>query len=252
MSETAATEPVEPFATRRSRREKKSGAGRFIRDIVIIFVIAVLASALIKAFLVRSYYIPSGSMENTLQINDRILVNELVPKLVPVQRGDVVVFTDPGGWLSAEGTPPAPPQTNPIAAAVDAALSFVGLSASDSNNHLVKRVIGLPGDHVTCCDALGHLVLNGAPLDEPYAVITSGNTNAAALPFDVTVPPGELWVMGDNRYNSMDSSRHQELQSKGFLPIDDVDGQAFVITWPVSRWSWLGTYPDVFAKAGSD
>jgi signal peptidase I len=253
MSETSAAEAsdTDPFAPRRTRRAKKSGAGRFIRDIVIIFVIAVLASALIKAFLVRSYYIPSGSMENTLLINDRVLVNELVPDLVHVQHGDVVVFTDPGGWLSAEGSTPAKPQTNPFATAADAALSFVGLSASDSNNHLIKRVIGLPGDHIECCDALGHLLLNGVPLDEPYAIIPPGQ-DAATVKFDVTVPAGELWVMGDNRYNSADSSKHQDLQSKGFLPIDDVVGQAFVLTWPVNRWGWLGTYPDVFAGATGD
>jgi signal peptidase I len=213
-----------------------------VRDILIIFVVAVLVSFLIKTFVVRSFYIPSASMENTLQINDRIIVNELEPGLVPVSHGDVVVFQDPGGWL-----PPAPPSTqNPIAAAIDSALTFVGLSAADSNDHLIKRVIGLPGDHVKCCNALGQISVNGTPLREPYILIPPGQTKAAALDFDVTVPPGELWVMGDNRYNSQDSSRNQNLPGKGFVPIDHVVGRAFVITWPLNRWTWLDNYPEVF------
>jgi signal peptidase I len=213
-----------------------------VRDILIIFVVAVLVSFLIKTFVVRSFYIPSASMENTLQINDRIIVNELEPSLVPVSHGDVVVFRDPGGWL-----PPEPPSTrNPIAAAVDSALTFVGLSAADSNDHLIKRVIGLPGDRVTCCNALGQISVNGTPLKEPYILIPPGQTKAATLDFDVTVPQGELWVMGDNRYNSQDSSRNQNLPGKGFVPIDHVVGRAFVISWPLNRWTWLDDYPDVF------
>ncbi|MGN6125515.1 MAG: signal peptidase I [Humibacter sp.] len=123
----------------------------FVRDLVIIFLIAILVSFLIKTFVVRSFYIPSGSMENTLQVNDLILVNELEPNLMPIKHGDVVVFTDPGGWF-----PPAPPSNqNAIAAGIEWALSLVGLAAPDSDDHLVKRVIGLPGDHVSCCNASG-------------------------------------------------------------------------------------------------
>jgi signal peptidase I len=234
--------PTRSDRVARERRGRRRSTKLFVRDILIIFVVAVLVSFLIKTFVVRSFYIPSASMENTLQINDRIIVNELEPGLVPVSHGDVVVFQDPGGWL-----PPAPPSTqNPIAAALDSALTFVGLSAADSNDHLIKRVIGLPGDHVTCCNALGQISVNGTPLREPYILIPPGQTKAAALDFDVTVPPGELWVMGDNRYNSQDSSRNQNLPGKGFVPIDHVVGRAFVITWPLNRWTWLDNYPDVF------
>ena len=142
------TEDTLPTRTDRAaadKRRKQRSVKLFIRDILIIFVVAVLVSFLIKTFVVRSFYIPSASMENTLQINDRIIVNELEPSLIPIQHGDVVVFRDPGGWL-----PPTPAdQPEPASPPPwDAALSFVGLSAPDSNDHLIKRVIGLPGDHV--------------------------------------------------------------------------------------------------------
>jgi signal peptidase I len=224
------------------KRGKQRSIKLFIRDILIIFVVAVLASFLIKTFLIRSFYIPSASMENTLQINDRIIVNELVPNVIPIQHGDVVVFKDPGGWLP----PSLPSNENPLAASVDWALSFVGLSAPDSNNHLIKRVIGLPGDHVSCCNALGQLEVNGVPLKEPYIVIPPGQSNSATLSFNVTVPKGDLWVMGDNRYDSQDSSRNQSLPGKGFVPIDDVVGRAMLISWPASHWTWLGNYPQTF------
>ncbi len=214
----------------------------FIRDILVIFLIALLASVLIKTFLIRSFYIPSTSMEQTLLVNDRIIVNQLVPSLVPIKHGDVVVFRDPGGWLY----PRAETEQNPLIASLDWVMSAIGLSASDSDDHLIKRVIGLPGDRVTCCTPLGELTINGVPIKEPYIVIGPGDTDAATLPFDVTVPPDSLWVMGDNRYNSKDSSRNQDLPGKGFVPVDHVVGRAFVISWPVDRWSWLGNYPDVF------
>jgi signal peptidase I len=239
------TEELLPTRTDRAaadRRRKQRSVKLFIRDILIIFVVAVLVSFLIKTFVVRSFYIPSASMENTLQINDRIIVNELEPGLVPIQHGDVVVFRDPGGWLP----PSVPTNQNPIAAAWDAALSFVGLSAPDSNDHLIKRVIGLPGDHVTCCNALGQMSVNGVPLKEPYVLLPAGSQAVSGITFDVTVPKGSLWVMGDNRYNSADSRYHVNDPGKGFVPISNVVGRAFVISWPISRWSWLDNYPDVF------
>ncbi|MCX7522121.1 signal peptidase I [Microbacterium sp. STN6] len=245
------TDETTSTRTRSARDKRKRSAKLFVRDVVIIFVVAVLASFLIKTFLVRSFYIPSGSMEHTLEINDRIIVNELEPSLVPISHGDVVVFKDPGGWLQ----PTIAPERNPIVAGVDWALSIVGLSAPDSEDHLVKRVIGLPGDHVACCNALGQLTINGVPIREPYTIIPPGETNAARVTFNVTVPKGELWVMGDNRYNSQDSSLNQNLPGKGFVPIKDVVGRAVVISWPATRWTWLDNYPGVFAdveeKSGS-
>jgi signal peptidase I len=227
-----------------STSRKGRGTKLFIRDIVLIVVVAIVVSVGIKSFLIRSFYIPSGSMENTLQINDRIIVDELVPNVVPIQRGDVVVFKDPGGWL-----PPAPvaPQSG-IAAGIDWVLSVVGLSTSDSNDHLIKRVIGLPGDKVACCNAFGQMTVNGIPLDEhEYVKLPQGSTSVSADNFSVTVPPNRLWVMGDNRYDSKDSRYNRDTPSKGFVPMNDVVGRAFLISWPTSRWTILSDYPDVFS-----
>ena len=139
---------------RATDRKKRARSTRlFLRDIVIIFLAAIIISVGIKTYLIRSFYIPSGSMENTLQINDRIIVNQLVPNAVGVQRGDVVVFRDPGGWLPNQPLP----QLNPIQGAVDLVMTAIGLSASDLNDHLIKRVVGLPGDTITCCNERGQM-----------------------------------------------------------------------------------------------
>ncbi len=193
----------------------------FVRDIVIIIVVALLVSFLIKTFLIRSFYIPSPSMEDTLMVNDRILVDELEPKLIPVHRGDVLVFADPGGWLGS----------------------------ADSDNHLVKRVIGLPGDHVVCCTVHGRVEVNGVALKEPFISSHVEPGDKDSNPFDVIVPPGELWMLGDNRADSKDSSLNQNLPGKGFVPIKNVVGRAFVVSWPTSQWNWLSNYPDVFGRA---
>ncbi|WP_437584739.1 signal peptidase I [Paramicrobacterium sp. CJ85] len=224
-------------------RKRQRGVLAFLRDLAIIIVVALLVSFLVKTFLIRSFYIPSGSMENTLQINDRIIVNELVPDVVDIQRGDVVVFTDPGGWLSGPLENPDEPW---IVSAWDSFMSAVGLSVSDSNDHLIKRVIGLPGDHVTCCNTLGQMSVNGVPLNESYLLLPQGAQAVSATSFDVTVPEGSLWVMGDNRYNSKDSRYNGNTPGKGFVPIENVVGRAFVISWPVDRWQWLGDYPEIY------
>lgn len=216
----------------------------FLRDVLVIVVIAVVASFLIKTFLVRSFYIPSESMQQTLQIDDRILVNELVPRIIPLERGDVVVFKDPGGWLSPTAEVPS---SNPLAASLRWFLDVIGLAPSDSNDHLIKRVIGLPGDTVACCDALGQMSVNGVPLDESaYVFLPPDVTTVSDQPFEVTVPADSLWVMGDNRYNSCDSRCNTGKPGGGFVPIDNLVGRAFVITWPASRWAWLDSYPMVF------
>lgn len=222
------------------------GSGRgwktFLRDVLFIFLAALLISFLIKTFLIRSFYIPSSSMEQTLHVNDRIIVNQLEPRFMPIDHGDVVVFKDPGGWL-----PPSPPSTaNPIVSFFDTALSFVGLTAPDSNDHLIKRVIGIPGDTVVCCNDFGQLTVNGVPLEEPYIEVPQGSTKATREDFTVTVPDGKYWVMGDNRYNSADSSFHRNDPTGGFVPQDNIVGRALLITWPVSRWTWLDNYPVTF------
>lgn len=121
----------------------------------------------------------------------------------------------------------------------------------ESDNHeedpLIKRVIGLPGDKVACCNDLGQMTVNGVPIKEPYIKLPAGETRASGTDFSVTVPKGTIWVMGDNRYDSKDSRYNRDTPSKGFVPLSDVTGRAFVISWPTSRWTWLDDYPDVFA-----
>lgn len=222
----------------------------FLRDILVIFLAALLISFLIKTFLIRSFYIPSDSMNSTLIQQDRIIVNELEPALIPIEHGDVVVFRDPGNWL-----PPSPDvPVNGLVGAVDAVLGFVGLTAPDSNDHLIKRVIGLPGDTVKCCNDFGQLTVNGVPLVEPYILVPPGSTKATREDFAVTVPEGKLWVMGDNRYNSADSAYHnaQGDPDGGFVPISNLVGRAIVISWPVERWSWLDNYPVTFRGVDRD
>lgn len=238
---------IEDQPTRQSRkgahsRSRSRSVKIFLRDILVIFLVAIVLSVGIKAFLIRSFYIPSGSMENTLQINDRIIVNELVPRFLPVERGDVVVFRDPGGWLA----PRIQVEQNWFVTSVDWVLSVVGLSAPDSNDHLVKRVIGLPGDRVECCNTFGQMSVNGVPLDETYIELPAGVTKASGTDFDVTVPKDSLWVMGDNRYDSLDSRYNTSKPGKGFVPVDNVVGKAFLVSWPAARWSWLDNYPIVF------
>ncbi|MBO9577816.1 MAG: signal peptidase I [Microbacteriaceae bacterium] len=208
---------------------------------LIILVIAFLVSFLLKTYLIRSFYIPSSSMEATLQINDRIIVNELVPNAMPLQYGDVVVFRDPGGWLG----PQPEPESNWFLGALDWLGSLIGVTASDSNDHLIKRLIGLPGDHVVCCTPTGQLTVNGVPLDEPYLQLAQGQASAPR-PFDVTVPDGSLWMMGDNRWNSKDSLGHIDDPGGGFVPVSTVVGKALVISWPMHRWRVLDNYPLTF------
>ena len=231
---------------RRPRVEKKrNGVLTFLRDLVIIFIAALLVSFLVKTFLIRSFYIPSASMENTLQINDRILVDEITPRFGGYHRGDVVVFSDPGGWLPVQ---PASAPKPWIVQAADAALTFIGLSTADSDDHLVKRVIGLPGDHVKCCNALGQISVNGVPIDETsYVKLQPGQSAPQPVPFNVVVPKDSLWVLGDNRDESRDSRYNQNDPGKGFVPMSDVVGRAFLITWPFDRFGFVGTHPTAFA-----
>lgn len=209
------------------------------KEILTIVLIAVVLSFLIKTFLFRAFYIPSGSMENTLQIDDRIFVNLLVPQPFELKRGDVVVFKDSQGWL-----PPEPGANDPVSWLGEAAV-FIGLAPDNSQQHLVKRVIGLPGDRVVCCTSNGQLTINGEAVDEPYLYPGAAPSNET---FGVTVPEGHLWVMGDHRNNSQDSRYHQAYDGTGFVPISDVEGRAIVIAWPLNHWGILGNYPDVFDK----
>lgn len=221
------------------RRAKKNIFVAFFVDLVVIVATALVLSLLVKTFLVRSFFIPSGSMESTLMVDDRIIVNELVPDVIPLQRGDVVVFQDPGNWL---GTP-APVERNLFEQVGDFFLASFGLIAPDSKQHLVKRVIGMAGDRIVCTAPEAKLQINGVEVTETY--INQG-TRPCGIAFDITVPTNSIWAMGDNRDNSTDSRYHQDLPSKGFVDLKHVVGRAFVVSFPVSNWSWLDNFQNVY------
>ncbi|NUR09893.1 MAG: signal peptidase I [Nocardioidaceae bacterium] len=193
-------------------------------ETILLLVIALVVSAIVKTFFVQMFFVPSGSMRPLFVEDDRILVQKISYWNHPVERGDVVVFDDPGGqWLGAEGAPHLTP--------LQKALSEVGLYPT--GGHLVKRVIGIGGDHVACCDDKGRVTVNGVPLNE-RSYIAPG-AKPSEKPFDITVPDGRLWVMGDNRPNSEDSRFHTDLPGGGSVPEKDVVGKVWAIVWPLDR-----------------
>jgi signal peptidase I len=233
-------DPDHPGARPVTASRRRSGVLAMVRETVIVVGTALVLSLLIKTFLVQAFYIPSESMELTLIKGDRVLVSQLTPGPFDLKRGDVIVFRDPGGWLDQV----PPPQRGPLGTAVVNGLTFVGILPQDAGEHLIKRLIGLPGDHVECCDPQGRVMVNGAPLDEPY--LAPGSVPSERT-FDVVVPDGRVWVMGDNRQNSRDSRWHMDLEGSGTVSEDLVVGRAFVTIWPVSRWTWLSDYEETFA-----
>jgi len=202
-----------------------------VRELLLVLVIALGLSLLIKTFLVQAFFIPSVSMENTLLVGDRVLVSKLTPGPFDLKRGDVVVFADSGHWLP----PSEKASEGRFRDGIRSGLIFVGLLPADSDEHLIKRLIGLPGDKVQCCDAKGRLTVNGVPLNEPY--LYTGDVPSTE-PFSITVPAGRLWVMGDHRSDSADSRSHPD-SFGGTIPIDDVVGRAFVKVWPLDRFGLL-------------
>ncbi|MDN4479621.1 signal peptidase I [Demequina muriae] len=196
-------------------------------------VSALVLSLVLKTFFFQSFWIPSGSMEPTLQLNDRILVTKWRPGVLDLRRGDIVVFKDPGGWLE----PVDNSDDTPLEAAGKTVLTFTGLLPEDAGEHLVKRVVGLPGETIECCDADGRLLVDGEPLHEDYLVdgIVPSETD-----FTTTVPANYVWVMGDNRPHSADSRAHQGNPGGGSVPISSIVGTAFVTVWPLQQWQTLG------------
>ncbi|MFE1962296.1 signal peptidase I [Streptomyces sp. NPDC059479] len=213
----------------------------FWKELPLLIGIALLLALLIKTFLVQAFSIPSDSMQDTLQRGDRVLVDKLTPWFgSEPDRGEVVVFHDPGGWL--EGTPTPDPNV------VQKFLSFIGLMPSAEEKDLIKRVIAVGGDTVAC-EKGGKVKVNGHPLNEE-GYIYPGNTPCDDEPFGpIKVPEGRIWVMGDHRQNSLDSRYHQELPGRGTVSTDEVVGRAFVVAWPVNRWSFLPV-PDTFDRSG--
>jgi signal peptidase I len=227
-SSPTAEAPRRHHAARRAADRPKKRS--FLRELPGIVITALVISVLIKTFLVQAFYIPSGSMENTLLVNDRVLVNKLADKPDEIHRGDVVVFRDPGGWLgpSEEST------RGGIIGGIRKGLVFVGLAPAAGEEDLIKRVIAVGGDTVKCCTN-GHLTVNGVALDEPYLFPSDVGTPSATQFGPIKVPAGKLWVMGDHRSVSEDSRAHQDQKGQGFVPVDHVIGRAFTIVWPVNR-----------------
>jgi signal peptidase I len=212
----------------------------FWRELFVIIIAALVLTILIKAFLVQVFSIPSASMQDTLQPGDRILVNRLVYHLRDVARGDVVVFSGDGSW----GPEPPPAPSNPVARIWDDITGLVGVSVPGTD--YVKRVIGLPGDHVVCCDTSGRVTVNGVPLSE-QSYIYPGDA-PSMMKFDVRVPAGHLFVLGDHRSDSADSRYHPDAPGNGAIPENEVVGRAFVIIWPPSRIGDI-PIPETFKQA---
>ncbi|MFI9582540.1 signal peptidase I [Streptomyces sp. NPDC052236] len=224
---------------------ENSGTGQkkqrsFWKELPLLIGIALLLALLIKTFLVQAFSIPSDSMQDTLQRGDRVLVDKLTPWFgSEPERGEVVVFHDPGGWLDGEPTP------DPNA--VQEFLSFIGLMPSAEEKDLIKRTIAVAGDTVACKKG-GPITVNGKTLDEPY--IFPGDTACDDMPFGpLKVPKDRIWVMGDHRQNSQDSRYHTADKNGGFVPVDKVVGRAVVVAWPLDRLATLPV-PDTFDQSG--
>jgi signal peptidase I len=239
--ETAARDPEDIRDEEvETTEEKKSSRTRSLIEFVAIVAAALLLSVVIKTFFLQAFYVPSGSMETTLMTGDRIVVNRMATDEEDIHRGDVVVFVDPGGWLDkTEDTRPAWQRWG------SRTLQAVGLLPGDAGQHLVKRVIGVGGDTVSCCSAAGNLMVNGVEIEETY--LDEGMA-PSLQEFSVTVPEGKLWVMGDNRSNSRDSRAHQSLTGDGFVPVDNVVGRVWAVFYPFSHAGGLEEASDVFAQ----
>jgi signal peptidase I len=229
-----------PHAPPRQEHHRRWSAWQ---ELPILIVVALAIALVIKSFVVQPFFIPSSSMENTLLVGDKVLVNKLVYDFRDIHRGDIIVFNGTGSW-----NPPAPtkPSSNPIVRAYDVTLkplfsSIAGLfgTPTDQGTDYVKRVIGLPGDHVACCNAQGLVTVNGTPLHESSYVYPGAAPSE--IHFRVTVPAGRLWVMGDNRAVSDDSRMrpYEPGRQRPTISENEVIGRAFVIVWPPSRWRTL-------------
>ncbi|MQY12244.1 hypothetical protein SRB5_23770 [Streptomyces sp. RB5] len=252
MGSHARVDVVPGGRVERRLREKKIKRKRrrsAVREVPIIIGVALVIALVIKTFVLQAFVIPSGSMEQTIKIGDRVVVNKFSPWFgAKPERGDVVVFKDPGGWLQGDTTfrenddPPVVKQGKEF-------LTWIGLLPSDRDQDLIKRVVGVGGDRVVCCDKQGRITVNGAPIVEPY--LYPGDVPSTE-PFDVRVPEGRIFVLGDHRSNSADSRAHggkspQDGPYYGTVPEDHVVGKAWAIAWPFGHWRRLED-PDTYAS----
>ena len=212
--------------------------GSLLRELPIIVVSALVVSVIVKTFFIHFFFIPSGSMENTLQIGDRIAVNKLASYFSEIKRGEVVVFRDASGWLGA----PAESADPKVVQTVKSALVAVGVLPDPAKQYLIKRTIGVGGDTVTCCDAKGFLTVNGISVKEPY-ILTGDKPSDSD--FKVKVPKGFIWVMGDHRGASADSRFHTDDIHKGLVPVTSVVGRAAFVVWPLNHLKFLSVGSDL-------
>jgi signal peptidase I len=201
--------------------------GSSLRELPILIISALVLSIIVKTFFIQFFYIPSGSMENTLQVNDRVGVNKFGALFSDIKRGEVVVFRDPANWLS-----PNYDDSSGIRKVIKDSLVFVGVLPDPSKQYLIKRVIGVGGDKVRCCGKDGKIEVNGVSINEPY--IYEGDKPSDSE-FEVEVPQGFIWVMGDHRGASADSRFHTDDPNKGMVALDKVTGRATFIIWPFSN-----------------
>lgn len=226
----------------RSRSARMSGAFAAAGPLTwrrtgLIGVACMVFLLVFSHFVLQPFLVPSGSMEPTLQVGDRILVNKLAYRFGDEpRRGDVVVFDGTGSFVQQ------PPAANPVTGAVHDAAAALGLAEPDETD-FVKRVVGTGGDRVVCCDKDGRISVNGAPVQERYVML---GDQPSKVPFDIVVPPGTLWVMGDHRSQSSDSRDHLGQPGGGMVPVDKVIGRADWIGWPFGRWSTVPA-TDAFA-----
>ena len=214
------------------------------RELVLLVALTLAVAGLIRTFLVQPFFIPSESMENTLRVGDRVLVDKLSYRFHEIHRGDVVVFN---GLDSFTPEVQVDESSNAIVRGLRSVGAAVGV-APPGEKDFIKRVIGIPGDRVVCCDPQGRVTVNGTALDEADYLFP-GNVPSEA-PFDVTVPAGRLWVMGDHREASADSRAHTGDPGGGTVPEDKVIGRAFSVVWPPGNMTGLGT-PATFDRVSS-
>jgi signal peptidase I len=250
----AADEPSDSDEQVKQPKQRRSRS--LARELPILIGVALIIALIIKTFVVQAFFIPSGSMQDTLHVNDRVLVNKLVYDFRSIKSGDIVVFDGAGSW-SAE--PVTQESSNPIVHAYDDTLrplfhAIGGLfGTAPGQTDFIKRVIGVPGDHVVCCNAQGLITVNGVPLHE-QSYLYPGNhpsSHPGGIPghFNVIVPAGRLWVLGDHRAISDDSRGHETDPGGGTIPVDRVIGRAFVVVWPPKHWRLL-QIPSTFSQPG--